>query len=186
MTIPPLIKIRDYIVSIYHVNVNCKFLYIKTDDFQIPLAVINSEKYMNNVVDYFNGIIVEDAISWWNENGSYYKQNTVMYKADLTKVLYMISVNCTESVVKLINTHYNNKKLEMGINIKDHTTHYNLNPLNINKIVKNKKVVEESLFKNRISELIYLMKAADDKNDLKEAYKYLDLLIKEFEKEDNK
>ena len=30
------------------------------------------------------------------------------------------------------------------------------------------------------------MKAADDKNDLKEAYKYLDLLIKEFEKEDNK
>jgi hypothetical protein len=27
---------------------------------------------MNNVVDYFNGIIVEDAISWWNENGLYY------------------------------------------------------------------------------------------------------------------
>lgn len=188
MTIPPLIKIRDYIVSIYHVNVNCKFLYIKTDDFQIPLAIINKDLryFNNNIVDYFVDIIVEDAISWFYQDGTYYIKNRVVYKADLTKVLYMISVNCTESVVKLINTHYNNKKLEMGINIKDHTTHYNLNPLNINRIVKNKEVVEESLFKNRISELIYLMKAADDKNDLKEAYKYLDLLIKEFEKEDNK
>jgi hypothetical protein len=43
VTIPPLIKIRDYKISIHHVNVNCKFLYIKTDDFQIPLAVINKD-----------------------------------------------------------------------------------------------------------------------------------------------
>jgi hypothetical protein len=112
-------------------------------------------------------------------------QNTSnVHRADLTKVLYIISINCTENVVKLINTHYNNKKLEMGINIKDHTAHYNLNPLNINRIVKNKEVIEESLFKNRVSELIYLMKAADDKNDLKEAYKYLDLLIEELKKDD--
>lgn len=191
MTIPPLIKIRDYKISIHHVNVNCKFLYIKTDDFQIPLAIINKDLryFNNNIVDYFVDIIVEDAISWFYQDGTYYIKNRVVYRADLTKVLYMIRVNCAENVVKLINTHYNNKKLEMGINIKDNNTHYNLNPAylydrNSKIIPKEKKVIEESLFKNRVSELIYLMKAADDKNDLKEAYKYLDLLIEELKKDD--
>lgn len=184
----PSLKIRDYIVSIYHISDNINFLYLKLENFQIPLATVYKDftAHRNYIVNYYEDIAVDDAVKWWKKERHYRVKNKVLYDESLNNVLNTVVINCTQSVIEHINIHYNAKRL---LSINDNTTHYNLNPAyfydrNSKIIPKKQELVEESLFKNRISELIYLMKAADDKNDLKEAYKYLDLLIEELNNHD--